>query len=91
MSPEWKKILNHSVNFGLYGMGFLFEEPNPTGSRARDLIGLCKPMETPEGAERMRPKQAGGGRKWKVDQVGARNRQERVEEGYGTSLPYRIE
>ena len=25
---------------------FMFEEPNPTGSRPRDLIGLCKPTET---------------------------------------------
>ena len=25
---------------GLYGTGILFEEPNPTGSRPRDLIGL---------------------------------------------------
>ena len=29
-------------NAGLYGMGFLFEEPNSTGSRPRDLIGLLK-------------------------------------------------
>jgi len=25
---------------GLYGTGILFEEPNPTGSSPRDLIGL---------------------------------------------------
>ena len=27
---------------GLYGTGISFEEPNPTGSRPRDLIGLYK-------------------------------------------------
>ena len=26
----------------MYGTGILFEEPNPTGSRPRDLIGLCE-------------------------------------------------
>ena len=25
---------------------FIFEEPNPTGSHPRDLIGLCKSTET---------------------------------------------
>ena len=30
------------------GTGILFKEPNPTGSRPRDLIGLCMPThETP--------------------------------------------
>ena len=30
------------------GTGILFQEPNPTGSRQRDLIGLCGPtQETP--------------------------------------------
>ena len=32
---------------GLYGTGILFEEPNPTGSRPRDLIGLCKQQTKP--------------------------------------------
>ena len=39
-------------NIVLYGTGILFEEPNPTGSRPRDLIGLCKRTETPEEARR---------------------------------------
>ena len=29
------------------GTGFLFEEPNPTGSRPRDLIGLCRQHTKP--------------------------------------------
>ena len=29
-------------NDGLYGTDVLFEEPNPTGSRPRDLIGLYR-------------------------------------------------
>ena len=28
-------------------LGILFEEPNPTGSRPRDLIGLCRPTTKP--------------------------------------------
>ena len=27
-------------NVGLYGTGILFQEPNPTGSRPSDLVGL---------------------------------------------------
>ena len=27
---------------GFYGTGIVFEEPNPTGSRPSDLIGLYK-------------------------------------------------
>ena len=27
---------------GLYGTGIIFEEPNPTGSRQSDLIGLSR-------------------------------------------------
>ena len=50
---------------GLYGTGILFEEPNNTGSRPRDLIGLCKPQETREGTKRRRPKKPGGGRERK--------------------------
>ena len=38
------------------GTGILYGEPNPTGSRPRDLIGLCKPTEPPDGAKRRRPK-----------------------------------
>ena len=32
---------------GLYGTGILFEEPNPTGSRPRDLIGLYRQHTKP--------------------------------------------
>ena len=32
---------------GMYGTGILFEEPNPTGSRPRDLIGLYKHERKP--------------------------------------------
>ena len=28
------------------GTGFLFEEPNPTGSRPSDLIGFCEGVKT---------------------------------------------
>ena len=49
-------------NVGLYRTGILFEEPNPTGSRSRDLPGLHKTTETPEGTKRGRPKKPGGGR-----------------------------
>ena len=31
-----------------YGTGILFEEPNPTGSRPRDLIGLYKKWQSGE-------------------------------------------
>ena len=34
-------------NVGLYGTGFLFEEPNPTGSRPRDLTGLYRQQKKP--------------------------------------------
>ena len=34
-------------NIGLYGTGILFEEPYPTGSRQRDLIGLYKAQTKP--------------------------------------------
>ena len=37
--------------------GILFEEPSPTGSRPRDLIGHYKTTEAPqEGTKRERPK-----------------------------------
>ena len=32
---------------GLYGTGILFEEPNPTGSRPSDLIGLYRQQKKP--------------------------------------------
>ena len=44
-------------NVGLYGTGILFEDPNPTGSRPSDLIGLCRqhtkpaPQHTRKGRE----------------------------------------
>ena len=31
----------------MYGTGFLFEEPNPIGSRPRDLIGLYRQQKKP--------------------------------------------
>ena len=38
----------YGENIGLYGTGNLFEEPNPTGSRPSELIGLCETTrETP--------------------------------------------
>ena len=55
----------------MYGTGILFEEPNPTGSRPRDLIGLYKqhmkphpPEHTRKGKERARrrARPPGGGR-----------------------------
>ena len=33
---------------GWHGTGILFEEPNPTGSRPRDLIGLYKKWQSGE-------------------------------------------
>ena len=33
------------VRIERYGTGFLFEEPNPTGSRARDLIGHSRQQD----------------------------------------------
>ena len=53
-----------------YGTGISFEEPNPTGSRPSDLIGLHKTTETPEGTKRRRP--PGGGRERKKDPNGAK-------------------
>ena len=35
------------TDVGLYGTGILSEEPNPTGSRPRDLIGLYKQQKKP--------------------------------------------
>ena len=65
------------------GTGILYEEPNPTGSRPRDLIGLCKPTETTDGAKRRRPKKPGRGRENQKDPNGSKSDQERVEEQQG--------
>ena len=45
------------------GTGFLFEEPNPTGSRPSDLIGLYKRWhqeERPQPAKRSHGEEGGG-------------------------------
>ena len=48
-----------------YGTGILFEEPNPTGSRPRGLIGLYKRWhqeERPQPAKRSNREEGGGDR-----------------------------
>ena len=58
-----RHLIHHpGKNVDWHGTGILFEEPNPTGSRSRDLPGLYKTTETPEGTKRGRPKKPGGGR-----------------------------
>ena len=48
----------------MYGTGILFEEPNPTGSRPRDLIGLYKQQRKshPPNTQGMAGRQHGGDR-----------------------------
>ena len=61
-------------NAGVYGTGILVEEPNPTGSRPSDLIGLEEqhrkphpPQHTRKGKEKAqrRARPPGGGRREK--------------------------
>ena len=42
LSDSW-----HGILLKDYWHGILFEEPNPTGSRPRDLIGLYKQQKKP--------------------------------------------
>ena len=37
-----RRVEARERDVGLYGTGVLFEEPNPTGSRPRDLQGLMR-------------------------------------------------
>ena len=59
--------------------GILFAEPNPTGSRPRDLH--CNITETPrEGTKKGAIREARRGQETQKGGVGARKQQERVEE-----------
>ena len=45
--PSDRNVRADWENVGLYGTGILFEEPNPTGSRSSDRIGLNKQQMRP--------------------------------------------
>ena len=71
----------------MYGTGILFEEPNPTGSRPRDLIGFYKqqrkphPPNTQERARAARERRSGRngakGRRRKPPEMGTGRRRPR--------------